>query len=425
MSTTGATIAAPPSSELKRLATTPAVLCLILFSAAYITNAMDRSIFATLLPMISKTQHYGLKTGGLLATIFNLGIGLAGLPTGYLLDRWSRRSVLILGMVIYSVATLATVVSLSVLDMAFYRTITGIGEGMQLTALFVAGGSYFYKNKAFVLGCINVGFGIGGVIGPYWGTIIALRAGTWKTPFVVFCFLGLAMALAIRLLIPKNFSEQKAIRNVVDNSVAVDNIPENFLNHNIKLLMGSAFVQGAVGFGFQGLYVTYLIRHLHYSQIQAGTVYSFYGFGCMLPMLGGWLGDRFSNRGAVITAFGSMAVITFLIFNVATNPYELYALTFLQAFCYSGVLYVNHVALFQRCVRPNMVGRATGLCNTTHFISGTLSGFVFALLAEKLGWGWAGILQLSLLSVAAIFLVWMLDPKQMLDTRHKLSVGGH
>ena len=81
MSTAG-TSAPAPTSELKRLATTPAVMCLMLFSAAYITNAMDRSIFATLLPMISKHYGYGLKTGGFLATIFNLGIGFAGLPTG-------------------------------------------------------------------------------------------------------------------------------------------------------------------------------------------------------------------------------------------------------------------------------------------------------------------------------------------------------
>jgi MFS family permease len=141
-------------------------------------------------------------------------------------------------------------------------------------------------------------------------------------------------------------------------------------------------------------------------------------------MLGGWLGDRFSNRGAVAIAFGCMSVITFLIFNVATNPYQLFALTFLQAFCYSGVLYVNHVALFQRCVRPNMVGRATGLCNSTHFISGTLAGYLFALLAEKLGWGIAGIIQLSLLSICAIFVILMIDPKQQLDTKHKLA-GGH
>jgi MFS family permease len=385
---------------------------------------MDRSIFATLLPMISKSQHYGLKTGGFLATIFNLGIGVAGLPTGYLIDRWSRKSVLILGMVIYSLATLATVVALGVFDMAFYRTITGIGEGMQLTALFVAGGSYFYKNKAFVLGCINVGFGIGGVIGPYWGSRIAEQAGTWKTPFVIFCLLGLLMAAVVWIFVPRRFSEQKAIQHVVDRSVSIDNIPEAFLNRNIKLLMGSAFIQGAVGFGFQGLFVTYLVRHLHYSVVMAGTVFSFYGFGSMLPMLGGWLGDYFSNRRAVITAFGCMSVITFLIFNVANNYYEFCALTFLQAFCYSGVLYINHVALFQRCVRPEMVGRSTGLCNTTHFISGTLSGFLFASLAEKVGWGMAGILQLTLLSLCGVILVLLVDPKQQLDIRQKLA-GGH
>ncbi len=424
MSTTGVTPAPAPQGELKRLATTPAVMCLMLFAAAYITNSMDRSIFATLLPIISKGQGYDLKIGGLLATIFNLGIGAAGLPTGDLLDRWSRKSVIVLGMTIYSVATLATVIAAGVFDMALYRVITGIGEGMQLTGLFVAGGSYFYKNKAFVLGCINVGFGIGGVIGPQWSTRIALQAGSWKTPFVVFCFLGIFMAALIWFVIPRSFSEQKAIRHVQERAVNVDNIPENFWNRNIKLLMISAFVQGAVGFGFQGLYVSFLVRHLHYSQAAAETVYSFYGFGCMLPMLGGWLGDRFSNRGAVATAYGCMAVLTFLIFNVATQPHYLYVLTFLQAFCYSGILYVNHVAFFQRCVRPNMVGRATGLCNSTHFISGTLAGYLFALMAEKLGWGMAAIIQLSLLSVCAIFVVLMTDPKQQLDTRQKLA-GGH
>ena len=424
MPTAGTTMVPSPTSELKRLATTPAVLCLILFGAAYITNAMDRAIFATLLPMISKGQGYGLKTGGLLATIFNLGIGFAGLPTGYLLDRWSRKSVIVLGMVIYSVATIATVIAVGVADMALYRTITGIGEGMQLTGLFVAGGSYFYKNKAFVLGCINVGFGIGGVIGPQWSASIAMHSGSWKPPFVVFCFAGLLMAAAIWFFIPRNFSEQKAISRVQEKDVSVDNIPDTLWNRNIKLLMVSTFVQGAMGFAFQGLYVSYLVRHLHYSQMAAATVYSFYGLGCMLPMLGGWLGDRFSNRGAVATGYGCIAVITFLIFNVFTQPLHLYVLTFLQAFCYSGVVNVNHMALFQRCVRPTMVGRATGLFSSTHFTVGAFAGYIFASLAEKLGWGTAAAIQLSLLSVLAVVVVLMTSSKQMLDTRQK-PAGGH
>ena len=373
---------------------------------------MDRSIFSTLLPMISKGQGYDLKTGGLLATIFNLGVGLIGLPTGYLLDRWSRKSVIALGMVIYSAATLATVIAVGLLDMAFYRTITGIGEGMQLTGLFVAAGSYYYKHKAFVLGCINVGFGIGGVIGPRWSTQIALHASSWKTPFVVFCFAGLIMAAAIWFFIPKNFSEQKSRGRIQEKAINADNLPENFWNRNIKLLMVSAFVQGAMGFAFQGLFVTYLVRHLHYSLSAAAVVYSYFGLGCMLPMLGGWLGDRFTHRRAIATAYGCIAVLTFLIFNVATQPHELYVLTFLHAFFYSGVVNVNHVALFQSCVRPDMVGRATGLFSSTHFTVGSFAGYIFALLAEKVGWSMAATIQLSMLSVLGVVVVLMTNPKR-------------
>ena len=424
MSTAGTSAPAPAAapSELKRLATTPAVMCLMLFSAAYITNAMDRSIFATLLPMISKHYGYGLKTGGLMATIFNLGIGFAGLPTGYLLDRWSRKSVLVLGMIIYSAATALTVVSIAVPDMAIYRALTGVGEGMQIAALYVAAGSYFYKHKAFVVGCINVGYGIGTVIGPRWGVHLALTAGNWKNPFVVFCLLGLVMAAAIWFIIPRNFSEQKAISPVQDKTIVVDHIPENFFNRNIKLLIFSVFVLGTVGYGYMGLYVSFLVKQLHFAPAMAAAAFSFYGFGCMLPMLGGWLGDRFSNRGAVMIAWGAQAIILYLIFNVVTTYSMQCLLTFLQGFFYSSTCHVNHLALFQRSVRPNMVGRATGLFTSTHFLSGAFAGYLMGALADKFGWGTAALIQETMLCVCAVIAIMAINPKMQLNVK-RFSAG--
>jgi MFS family permease len=188
--------------------------------------------------------------------------------------------------------------------------------------------------------------------------------------------------------------------------------------------MASVFVLGTVGYGYQGLYVSFLVRHLHFSQATAAAAFSFYGFGCMLPMLGGWLGDRFSNRGAVLTAYGAMAVITYLIFNVAKTPGEHYVLSFLQAFFYSSTLHVNHLALFQRSVRPGMVGRATGLFTSTHFISGAFAGYLLGALADKLGWGTAALIQESLLSICAIFVILAINPKLQLSVKQKLA-GGH
>jgi sugar phosphate permease len=232
------------------------------------------------------------------------------------------------------------------------------------------------------------------------------------------------MAAAILFIIPRNFSEQRVISQAQDKSIVVENIPENFFNRNIKLLMASVFVLGTVGYGYMGLYVTFLVRQLHFSQVAAATAFSFYGFGCMLPMLGGWLGDRFSNRGAVMIAWGAQAIILYLIFNVATQPSTQCLLSFLQAFFYSSTCHVNHLALFQRSVRSGMVGRATGLFTSTHFISGAFAGYLLGSLADKLGWGTAALIQESLLSICAIFVILAINPKLQLNVRHKLA-GGH
>ena len=81
------------------------VVFLIILCLSYATNAADRQIFPTLLPQIAKVFGYNLKIGGLLATIFTLGLAIAGIPTGYVLDRTSRKAVIIIGMLLYSVFT--------------------------------------------------------------------------------------------------------------------------------------------------------------------------------------------------------------------------------------------------------------------------------------------------------------------------------
>ena len=125
----------------KELSRKAAISCLVLLAAAYITNAMDRHIFPTLLPMISKDLGFDVKTGGFVSTVFNFGIALTGMPAGYLIDRWSRKAVLVSGMVVYSIFTLLTVFGIGLWDMTTYRTLTGIGEAMQIAALYVAAGS--------------------------------------------------------------------------------------------------------------------------------------------------------------------------------------------------------------------------------------------------------------------------------------------
>lgn len=352
-----------------------------------------------------------------MATVFNLGIAFTGIPAGYLIDRWTRKSVILSGMVIYSLFTLITVFATGMVDMMAFRFLTGVGEAMQIAALYVAAGSFFYRNRAFVVGCVNIGFGVGGVLGPFLGTRIALTSGSWKPAFVVFCLLGFVMATAVWILIPKAFTEQKSVSHLgtVDRSL-VANVPEKLWNRNTMLIAGTNVMLGTIQNGYTGLYPTFVRTHLHFSPVQAGAAFSMFGFGCMFGWLGGFIGDRTSTRKMIIVSYLSLAFIDYLLYQVATQPWQHNILSFLMAFFVSSSLHPNTLALIQKSVRPDRTGGATGIFTSLHFLGSGLAGYWFGMLVDNFGWLKAGLIQETILPLAAVLLILAINPATQWQT---------
>ena len=144
-----------------------------LMALSFMINAMDRQVFAPLLPTIRSEFGFSLSQSGLLATGFTLGLAVAGLPAGYLVDRFSRKTVLLVSIVIYSLGTLALSLSTGFVDMSIYRIISGLGEGMQAAALFAAVGAYFGRRRGFALGAVGFAFAVGLILGPLLGVHVA------------------------------------------------------------------------------------------------------------------------------------------------------------------------------------------------------------------------------------------------------------
>ena len=88
-----------------------AIVMFAILLGSYMCNAMDRQIFPLLLSDVRKEFGYTIYDAGLLSTIFTLGLAVAGIPTGYLLTKMSRKAVLQLGILIFSVGTAATVLA--------------------------------------------------------------------------------------------------------------------------------------------------------------------------------------------------------------------------------------------------------------------------------------------------------------------------
>src|ERR1700723_2570697 len=94
------TQAAPLRAESAARTVAIAMYCVLL--AGYMLMAADRYLFPVLAPDVRRDFGFTLADTGLLSTIFTLGLGLGGLPTGFLLSRTSRKTVMLLGIAIFS-----------------------------------------------------------------------------------------------------------------------------------------------------------------------------------------------------------------------------------------------------------------------------------------------------------------------------------
>ncbi|MEU0969055.1 MFS transporter [Streptomyces sp. NPDC005917] len=385
-----------------RLSTTLALVSLAVLAASYVVNAMDRQVFSVLLPGIRNEYGFSLGQGGLLSTIFTLGIGIAGVPTGYLLDRLSRKSVIVIGIAVYSVFTILTTLSVGFPDMIAYRAASGVGEAMQNGALFSAVGAYFFANRAMALGTLNFAYGIGGFIGPLLGSYLAGGNSHWRTPFWTYGLIGLAFVAIVSLVIRKSFTERGETALRSGPRLRLDHVPKALYNRNVLLLMLAAAAVGISMYGYIGLYPTFLETQLGFGTGQASLAASMFGVGAVLGIPAGWLGDRLNQRAVMIVAALVGCVVGYLLFNGPTTAGAQYALSFAEGALASGFLFVNIYSAMQRAVQPELIGRVSGLFVASFYLPAAFAGYLFSALVGAAGWGGAGLWQLTVLPLVGV-----------------------
>ncbi|MER5185629.1 MFS transporter [Streptomyces sp. NPDC002896] len=372
----------------------------LLVVLSYMVNAMDRQVFPPLLPNIRAEYGFSLEQGGLLATNFTLGMALAGLPAGYLLDRFRRKTVLLVSIVIYSLGTMATPLATGLADMTAYRVVSGFGEGMQSAAIFAAIGAFFAHRRGLAFGVIGMGYSIGVFIAPLIGVQLMSMHGTWHSPFYLFGAAGLLIAAASLFLVKTGLTEH-SVEKVVSTKT-YEYMSASAYNRNTIALAVHSVISGVAIYGFLGLYPTFLITSLHYTAGQAALAMSFLGFGGMTAVFGGWLGDRFNQRNLLILSLLAVSAISVCIYETHAGVGVQCVFAFLMGAFGLGFIYPNTNSAMQRAVRPGQIGRASGLFVTSYYGPAAFSGLLFAALVDSFGWSQAGLLQVTVLPLLGV-----------------------
>src|SRR5467141_2619621 len=156
-------------------------------------NYMDRWVAAA--PLVQKEFHLSDALIGLLGSAFLIVYAVAALPFGYWADRGVRRTVIGVGVAIWSVATLFTGFARNFTQLFLSRAVLGIGEASYYPAGTSLLSDYFPKEqRGRTMSIWGAGSAFGIAVGFAGGGYIAEKFG-WRSAFFFAAVPGILFAL--------------------------------------------------------------------------------------------------------------------------------------------------------------------------------------------------------------------------------------
>ena len=293
MSTSDSATSSTPSNAVRNY--TLAVIVLI-----YASSHVDRQIVSILAESIKQDLlHSESQLGFLIGLSFALFYATLGIPIAILADRYSRRNIIAISVIVWSGMTALSGLAANFFQLALARIGVGIGEaGSSPPSHSMIADLYPLEKRGAAMGIYAAGINLGVLIGFLVGGFIDEWYG-WRMAFFIVgvpgIFLGLLMFFTVRE--PMRSSPPKPLpknlfKEVWNTFVLMMSIPS--LRH---IVIGCTLVV-FVGYGttyWNGVF----FRRLHgLSPSETGVLLALIGgiIGGVGTFFGGWLADRLAQR---------------------------------------------------------------------------------------------------------------------------------
>ena len=158
-----------------------AVLALINF-----VNFAARQVFVPLIPLLRDHLHVTDAELGSLQTLLLVVLAVGSIPFGFFADRFSRKAIIAIGILFWSVATFAGGLASSFLFFLIARAVVGLGEAAYAPAAqSMISGAFPQERRAFAQAIFASGMLLGGASGQALGGVIGPRYGWQEALFIV------------------------------------------------------------------------------------------------------------------------------------------------------------------------------------------------------------------------------------------------
>ncbi|AGW93361.1 MULTISPECIES: MFS transporter [Cupriavidus] len=335
------------------------VLCFLIVAV----DGFDTAAIGFIAPAIRAEWQL---TPAQLAPLF--GAGLGGLMVGAFLfgplaDRFGRKSVLVLSVLFFGAASLASAWSHDLWTLVLLRFLTGLGLGgampnaITLTSEFCPD-----KRRSFLVTTMFCGFTLGSAFGGL-ASAGLIEAFGWRSVLVVGGVLPLALVVllvwllpeSVRYLVLKGKSRDRIVATLQRIAPKEDLRDATFsvgeqrtASSPVRHLFRPELLRGTLLFWltfFMSLLVIYLLsswlptllRGTGQSMRTAALVTTMFQVGGTVgAIVLGWLMDRFNPHYVLASSYSLAAVCVAAVGSVATDPVAAGIAVFFAGFCISG-----------------------------------------------------------------------------------------
>jgi MFS family permease len=189
---------------LLRQATPDQRRTLLAAALGWMLDAFDAMLYALVLSHVMRDLGMSKKTAGSLYTLTLLASGIGGLLFGFLADRIGRKRALMLSILTYSICSFASGLSTSVLTLALFRFVLGLGMGGEWnTGATLVAETWPDHSRAKALALVQSSWAIGYALAALVAGVVLLYAN-WRIVF----FVGIIPAI-VTLWIRKRVPESR------------------------------------------------------------------------------------------------------------------------------------------------------------------------------------------------------------------------
>jgi len=269
----------------------PDIRLILLLGALAACGPLATDMYLPSLPSIAQTFGVSAVAATATLTSFMAGFSMGMLLYGPMSDAYGRRPVLLGGIALFTVASIACWLSFSIGELIVLRFLQALGAGAaSVLARAIARDAHAPSDAARVLSMVAIVTAVGPLLAPMVGGQLLLLGG-WRVVFIALTLFGLACGVAAWLRVPETWpAEKRESAAVLRSFAAYGRLLRDPLVWGHMLCGGMAF---ASMFTYISATPFVYIEYFHVSPQHYGF---FFGLNIFGIMVGNFINTRLVGR---------------------------------------------------------------------------------------------------------------------------------